>query len=71
MDTLAKSEEKAACIMLLLSDVTVLAKAKNDAEMASYIKSDFLSRMSHEIHTPMERDYWHDLHRQSLARHRT
>ncbi|MDR2160201.1 MAG: response regulator [Treponema sp.] len=41
------------CVMLILSDVTLLTRAKIDAEAASRTKGEFLSRMSHEIRTPM------------------
>ncbi|MDR0452964.1 MAG: HAMP domain-containing protein, partial [Treponema sp.] len=41
------------CVMLILSDVTALTRARISAEQANRAKSDFLSRMSHEMRTPM------------------
>jgi signal transduction histidine kinase/CheY-like chemotaxis protein len=41
------------CVIMILSDVTQLAKAISQAEAASKAKSEFLANMSHEIRTPM------------------
>jgi signal transduction histidine kinase/DNA-binding response OmpR family regulator len=49
----ADLSEDAVCLMLILKNVTLLTKAKNEAETASRAKGDFLSRMSHEMRTPM------------------
>ncbi|MDR2350566.1 MAG: response regulator [Deltaproteobacteria bacterium] len=41
------------CIIMILSDVTPLTQALNEAKSASKAKSEFLANMSHEIRTPM------------------
>ncbi|MDL2279392.1 response regulator [Desulfovibrio sp. OttesenSCG-928-G11] len=40
-------------VLLVLNDVSALTHAKNQAEAASHAKGAFLSRMSHEMRTPM------------------
>ncbi len=47
------AEEQNTCVMLMLSDITTVTKAKDTAISASRAKGDFLSRMSHEIRTPL------------------
>lgn len=41
------------CVMLIIKDVTVLTRARKEAEEANSAKSEFLSNMSHEMRTPM------------------
>ena len=47
------ANRQSICVILIMNDITQIARAKADAEKASQAKSDFLSRMSHEMRTPM------------------
>ena len=40
-------------VVVVMSNITELSKAKEEAERASAAKSEFLANMSHEIRTPM------------------
>jgi signal transduction histidine kinase/CheY-like chemotaxis protein len=45
--------DNSVCVILILSNITMLTRAKADAEAANLAKSDFLARMSHEMRTPL------------------
>ena len=44
---------KLSCVMLTMTDITEVMRAKSEAEQANRFKTEFLSNMSHEIRTPM------------------
>ena len=44
---------KLVCVMLTMTDITEVMRAKSEAEQANRFKTEFLSNMSHEIRTPM------------------
>ena len=44
---------KLSCVMMTMTDITEVMRAKSEAERANQFKTEFLSNMSHEIRTPM------------------
>ena len=48
-----EEEGKLSCVMLTMTDITEVMRAKSEAERANQTKTEFLSNMSHEIRTPM------------------
>ncbi len=48
-----KAPGELAGVLVVIHDITELAKARISAENANHAKSDFLANMSHEIRTPM------------------
>lgn len=52
-NSIVEDGDQVTCVMLIMKDVTVLTRARKDAEDANMAKSEFLSNMSHEMRTPM------------------
>ena len=48
-----EEDGKLSCVMLTMTDITEVMRAKSEAEQANRFKTEFLSNMSHEIRTPM------------------
>lgn len=50
---MAEESDTLSCVMMTMTDITEVMRAKREAEQANQFKTEFLSNMSHEIRTPM------------------